>query len=371
MESCKTFKWNKKWFEPVKDVKIDENRNFCLTFSVVKEKDEEGNVVEDPILTIKRWRRRRDKKSKKLFYRPSRGFNIRNEDQYKSIMNALQSYSGLAGWQAVNAEKAQGIELDSHLKKIFSKDPGTSLKILNEIAGMIDKNEDITFISKAISIVNSIDTGLMDVLTKLSAETPEALKELDNILDSLSLTQVNAFTRYVQIRLHALKVFNKLITNPKTYEIKGKKESMHRFLEDNSWILGESYELLTSNKTLKTLILKEVGKKTKEKDRPDFALACLGDMKLVIVEIKRPVHDLTLEDVNQLMRYRAIAEKHMGKKFQTFDGYLVGQKCDSDLEANKDGFKDVNIRTYTNVITKTESRYKELLSVYKKKNTDK
>lgn len=371
MKPCTTFKWNRQWFEPVKDIKINENRNFCLTLSVVREIDREGNIAEAPILSIKRWRRRRDKKSKELFYSPSRGFNIRNEDQYISIVESLQSYSGLVGWEDADEKMMQEIELDGHVKKLLNKDPETSLKILDEIANMIDKNEDITFISKAISVVNSIDRGLMDVLTKLSAETPEALKELDNILDSLSLTQVNAFTRYVQIRLRALDVFSKLITDPKTYEIKGQKESMHRFLENNNWILSENYELLASNKTLKTLILKEVGKRIKGRDRPDFALACLGDMKLVIVEIKKPAHNMTLEDVNQLMRYRAIAEKHMGKKFESFDGYLVGQKCDSDLEANKNGFKDVNIRTYTNVITKTESRYKELLDVYKKKTKSK
>ena len=316
-----------------------------MQHSIVKEKDKYGNVSKEPILAIKRWRRRRNKKTKELFYRPSRGFNIRNKEQYQSIMHALNSHSRLVGWQSFDAQKIREIEIDMQIKQILSKDPETSLKILNEIAGLIDKNEDINFISKAIDLVNSIDKNLMGVLAKLSAETPEALKELDNILDSLSLTQVNAFTRYVQIRLHALDIFSKLITDPKTYEIKGKKESMHRFLENNTWILGENYELLTSNKTLKTLILKEVGKKAKETERPDFALACLEDNKLLIVEIKKPSHSLTLKDATQLMRYRTIAEKHMGKRFHSFDGYLVGQKCDSELDANKDGFKYINIKT--------------------------
>ena len=116
MESCKTFKWNKKWFEPIKDIKINENRNFCLTLSIVKEKDKYGNVSKEPILSIKRWRRRRNKKTKDLFYRPSRGFNIRNKEQYQSIMHALNSHSRLVSWQSFDAQKIQEIEIDMQIK---------------------------------------------------------------------------------------------------------------------------------------------------------------------------------------------------------------------------------------------------------------
>lgn len=231
---------------------------------------------------------------------------------------------------------------------------------------------DLNFVRKALQIVGSIDTGLLNIFTKLSAETPEAIKEMNTLLDSLSLTQINIFTKWVQIRLDALKVFHRLMTDDKTYELMGKKESMHLFLEENCWILGEDYELFTSNKTLKTNIQKKIGKKLKfkhERDRPDFALVHRDNATLVIVEIKRPSYALKLTDATKIMTYKTIAKKYMDFKF--YKGFLVGGELSDDLEENKNGFREISVKTYTETITIARDKYNELLKVYEKKKKSK
>jgi len=373
MDYPKEFRWNEKFFEPVKNFKVDENRNFCITISIVRLRNREGEI-DEPILMVKRWRRRKDKKTGKLYYRPSRGFGIRNKEQYRNVVRGLKLGSEIK-WGDIEDIEIEDYRLEEALIKLLKKNPDTAIKFLNEIGKFIEESgpEEIEFISRALRIFRGVDSELVKLLSalvsKLSKQAPESLKQLDDILNNLSLFQVNAFTRYVYIRLQALEVFGKLITNKETYEYKGRKESMHRFLENNPWILGEDYELLTSNNELKTLIIQEVGKKVKNaRERPDFALVDSGDKKLVIVEIKRPDHSLTLDDAQQLMKYRAIAEKHIGGKYGLFQGFLIGGKLSYDLEVNKDGFKCIQIKTYTNMINKIKKRYKDLLEVYKKKN---
>lgn len=337
MEVGNNFRWNKKYFKPIKDTKINENRNFCMTLSLVNELDENGNVIDKPILSVKKWRRRRDKK-KHLYYQPSRGFNIRNNAQLHSIIKALESYGKELKWDKKQEKKTPYV-LDEKIANLLNKDPELMVKLLEEIYNFVGKcNFKKIDITQTLNLVGSIDAELLPFFSKLTTETPEAIKELNKMLDNLSLTQINAFAKFIHVRLKALEVFQKLITSKKTYEFKEKKESMHHFLEENSWILGEDYELLSSNKTLKTIIKKKIGKKIKvrnERDRPDFALVGQDDIKLVIVEIKRPSYSLKLKDVNQLMKYKTIAEEYMGKQFQKFEGFLVGGKLNADVKANQ------------------------------------
>lgn len=369
MEECVDFRWNKKHFKPVKNIKINENRTYCVTLSLVYKKDNKGNIIDNPILSLKRWRRRRDK-NKNLYFQPSRGFNIRNETQFSGIKNALNDYDGnVKGWKSKTSSPIKKLGLDNQIAKSLNEDPKTVLRLLGEInkyVGKKDKN-DIDIIN-ALKIVNSIDEELLTIFSKLSNETPESIKEMNSLLNSLSLTQINAFTKWVQIRLDALDLFHKLIIDNTTYEIKGKLESMHLFLEDNSWILGEEYELFTSNKTLKTNIQKKMGKKLKiknENKRPDFALVNLQERTLAIIEIKKPGYSLKFKDVNQLMMYKTVAQKYMD--FSLYKGFLIGGELNEDLESNKNSFREINIKTYTQIIMNTKNRYSELLKVYKKR----
>ncbi len=369
MEACTHFRWNEKHFKPIKNIKLNENRTYCVTLSLVYEKDDKGKIIDKPILSLKRWRRRRDENNN-LYFQPSRGFNIRNEEQFSGIRGALSQYDGkIEEWKSGTTKPPIKPEFYNLVVQSLKEDPKTVLKLLNEIEKYVGKKDkdDIDFIN-ALKIVNSIDKELLTIFSKLTEQTPESLKEMNNLLDSLSLTQINAFTKWVQIRLDALEIFHKLIVNKKTYEIKGKLESMHLFLEDNSWILGEEYELYTSNKTLKTNIAKKMGKKLNIKHgskRPDFALVNLLDKTLMIIEIKKPGYSLKLNDVTQLMIYKSVSKKYM--PFSSFKAFLIGGEMSEDLQENKDGFRDVHIKTYTQIISNTKNRYKEIYDVYKKK----
>ena len=100
-------------------------------------------------------------------------------------------------------------------------------------------------------------------------------------------------------------------------------------------------------------------KKKYGKKRPDFACGTVGE-KLIIVELKRPAHELKIDDLNQLETYLTIAEEYMD--FKTYEAYLMGNKKSADLQRRqKHRSNRFKIWTYTDLIKDTENRYKEFL----------
>ena len=69
------------------------------------------------------------------------------------------------------------------------------------------------------------------------------------------------------------------------------------------------------------------------------------------------------------MMYKTAAQKYMD--FSSYKGFLIGDELSEDLDANKNSFKDIYVRTCTQIISNTKNRYNELLKVYKKKKVTK
>ena len=128
------------------------------------------------------------------------------------------------------------------------------------------------------------------------------------------------------------------------------------------WLIDERYWLLQSNSTLRTFIGEEMSERDKKmygKKRPDFVCGTVGD-KLIIVELKRPAHELDVDDLNQAETYLTIAESYA--KYRSFESYLVGNKKSDDLMRRmKHRSSSFKVLTYTDLVRDTENRYREFL----------
>lgn len=105
----------------------------------------------------------------------------------------------------------------------------------------------------------------------------------------------------------------------------------------------------------------EMSKKDKKRygnKRPDFVCGTIGN-RLIILELKRPGHKLTIENMNQLETYLAVAKQY--SKFTSARGYLVGSSIDEELERRLEFRKGTDILFYANVIDSTKKRYHEFL----------
>jgi hypothetical protein len=86
------------------------------------------------------------------------------------------------------------------------------------------------------------------------------------------------------------------------------------------------------------------------------------DRRLIIIEIKRPSHTLTVNDLNQLERYVVLCSQYGEEVGSLEAAILVGSKKSADLDRTirhrSSAFK---IRTYTDLGRDTEKRYKAYL----------
>jgi len=246
------------------------------------------------------------------------------------------------------------------LKKVdYSKiDPnnaaefGQIVKDLTEVISKTDQDFGVAF---------------RNVIKQLPKQPKRALEDLDELLKTWSLRQITSLSSQVINRLETLKLFKERILDDKTYEIRG-DNSIHRILESSMWMIDERYWLLHSNETLRKIVEKELPKKDKKysKLRPDFVCGTV-DNKLIIVELKRPSHALTIEDLNQAETYLSIIEEH-GNKFSSSEVYLIGRKIDDDLSRKiKHRASHFKIKTFSDLIDDTEKRYKEFMDIIKNK----
>lgn len=158
-----------------------------------------------------------------------------------------------------------------------------------------------------------------------------------------------------------LKLFKERVLDERTHEIRG-DGSIHRLLEQAMWIVDEHYWLMFSDNQLRSIVTKQLLKEDRnhELERPDFVCGAV-DKKLIIIEIKRPSHTLTVKDLNQLERYVVLCEQYH-TDHSGFDAILVGQKKSDDLERTlKVRGNRLKVKTYTDLIGDTERRYKSYL----------
>lgn len=200
-----------------------------------------------------------------------------------------------------------------------------------------------------------------EVIKQLPAEGTHALEQLGQLMEELTIGQIAAAATEVKRRVGLLTLFKERVLDDRTYEIRG-DNSIHRLLEQAMWIVDEHYWLMKSNSQLRSIVTKQLVKEDKEHEleRPDFVCGTV-DRKLIVIEIKRPSHTLTVDDYNQLVRYVVLCEEYH-TEHTGFDAILVGQKKSADLDRTLKVLGNrVKVKTYTDLIDDTEKRYKDYL----------
>jgi len=301
-------------------------------------------------------------------------FHIPNAAQWERIEEIINhQLAPVLGWrkkseviaEIKNVKKAEEVDF----KAIIEGHPD----ILNKIVSAIDPKkigsqelESIltTFgeISDALTNANAgFREAFLNIVKKLPHQRQRALEDLGILLKGWSLHTITNVAQQVRTRLQTIELFEKQLQDPKTFEIYG-DNSIHRILERAMWLIDERYWLLHSNATLRKFIgdgLNKNDKKKYGKKRPDFVCGTVGE-KLIILELKRPGHTLSVENLNQLEQYLVVAEQY--KNFSSDEGYLVGSETDDELRRTlKHRSNHFKVLYYSEIIDHTKKRYTEFL----------
>lgn len=304
-------------------------------------------------------------------------FHIPNAAQWEKITGIVNDELGpVLGWKT-SRELVGAIEAKSGEKSPAEGDGYRDLieahpGILKKLVGAIDPArlssqdfdrvvETLGDISDAMTNANAgFHEAFTSVVRKLPQQKQRALEDLALLLEGWSLQVVTNVAQQVKARMETVALFEQQVEDEKTFEITG-DHSIHRILERAMWMIDERYWLMQSNRTLRTYIgdaMSGRDKKRYGKKRPDFVCGTVGN-KLIILELKRPSHSLTVDDLNQLEAYTVVAEDY--KNFSSYEGYLVGAKEDEELKRylkRRSGFKVLH---YADIVGSTRERYREFL----------
>jgi hypothetical protein len=240
---------------------------------------------------------------------------------------------------------------------------------MNEKAGRGGGDRKLKSLSQVLSCQRRSTAALLpigvkwcqDVCPVMKDEGTANVQSLDEVLSDWSLSQATSVLRETRRRLAMIELLRESLQNEKTFEIQG-DHSIHSILEQDLWLLDESYWMIQSNKTLKTFIGDKLSKddaKRYEKKRPDFVCGTLGS-ELILVELKRPKHELTKDDLNQLEEYLAISEKY-STKIRSYRAYLMGSSISDEVKTYLRYRRGFTVLNYWEVLDATEKRYKEFL----------
>jgi RNA polymerase subunit RPABC4/transcription elongation factor Spt4 len=304
--------------------------------------------------------------------------HIRTEahwDRIKEIVDTeLAEHLGWASKEKVAAEirsrKRVSKQLEGDAKALLKENPELLADIAQGLKLDEISQEDLPRVAESLGKIAKILAGvdeshhlaIRQLVEKLPKQKAAAIRQLTDLMNELTIGQITAVTSEVRRRVALLETFTGRINDERTYEITG-DESIHRLLERAMWIVDERSWLMHSNAQLRTVVTKELAKEDKrfEKRRPDFVCGAV-DKKLIIIEIKRPSHTLDVADLNQLERYVVLCDKY-DDEHSSFEALLVGSKTSDDLKTTLKvrGSGAFKVRTYTQLVSDTERRYRRYL----------
>lgn len=345
---------------------VHELRRINRSFSVQVRPAHPESANKDPRLTLYKW-----------WPGGRQSFNINTAEHWTEVKRIVEGELGVfLGWKTAEEIKAdaeadgkKATTAEKQIRGLVKQDPKFVTQVLRDLK--LDKvsEEDFPKLTEAIGdlaqIFIGVDeaqrTAIKGLVEQLPAQGKKAIEELAELMEELTAGQIAAVAGEVHRRVGLLNTFKDRVLDDRTYEITG-DGSIHRLLEQAMWIVDERYWLMHSNQQLRTIVTKQLAKEDKkfEKHRPDFVCGTV-DKKLIVIEIKRPSHTLSVSDLNQMERYVVLCQKY-DDELTGYEAILVGQQASDDLKRTlKLRGRSQRVRTYTQLIDDTERRYADFL----------
>lgn len=326
-----------------------------------------------------------EKESKRKFLRLKRyrnWFAIPNSEYFTRVQEMMRKGAAELKWsfdssipikieEITEPEEIQEVvkfehDLPEELVSFINYNP----KIIEDIIRFCSKKGDIKYLSDLLEILGEnivssnerLRVAFKEVIQKISEKDAKGLQDLSDLMNQWNLFQIASISSLVKSRLETIHTFEQMIHDENTYEIETDK-SIHRVLEKSMWLIDENYFLVHSNRSLRTFIGNEMRKRHAEytKKRFDFAVVD-ADNRLLILEIKRPLIELTKEEIDQLEMYLRISKQYSAK-YRSVEGYLIGNKISQEAKEIMDYRKAIKLMTYDDLLEGCRKRYSEYLKV--------
>lgn len=193
--------------------------------------------------------------------------------------------------------------------------------------------------------------ALHRVLKEVLELTPEQIEDLDALLKQTTLGDIIRTTKLVTERLDFLVELERMLFDEESRRRLLERRELHKILESRSWIFGEEYAMVVSDKGLTRVLeahrhLLGVEPTPVEPVRGadgnpliiDLFLSAvaadLNDKRHLVVELKRPKVVLSMKEVGQIENYAltVIDEAQFKTEALWWDFWLIGDDMDDKVK---------------------------------------
>ena len=191
------------------------------------------------------------------------------------------------------------------------------------------------------------------ICEKIAEAATSDVARIAECLSEFGLVDIAVMAKQAKSRLHVLDNFEHIVRDKSTLEA-----DVHRALEHNLWILGPQYSIISSNKTLKSVIndyISKGGNKVRAKNRPDLFLGQSVDGRKLLIEFKRPSATVGRDAEAQVKKYR----DDLTSNFGAMDIMVLGGEVDKSMAQTYPS--DTQFRSYLAVISNARSQHEWLL----------
>ena len=274
---------------------------------------------------------------------------IQEENDNRKIVRA--TVSARAAPKVTEPEEEQIVLLVSRITPAFGKDEASKKRLIQAVS-------DAWIQTPMRELVRDLWASVGEGGVMPPAAFTQVVEKLSShsVPESLNLAVVFAQRAFALSRLH-------------DYVHHGSEVNLQKLLETFPWIIEPDQAVLTANQQLKTAVKKaeELGQipsgrrvnvgGVPDKNKPDFVfMSSPEEHEIVVVELKNPQEDLTLENRMQLQDYLGWFEAHYPNAQRR--GYLIGRKPNNMPSP----YEKLTILSWTEVLRRSRARNLELLA---------
>jgi len=277
-------------------------------------------------------------------------------------------------WADRNGERMEewilaDADLNSRIQKLEPKTQTQVRTFLRKLASVETVREPA--LELASSLVRAYEyRHFIDVIDDIEAvsDDAEALQSLLTHLNDWSVLESRAILEIIKGRISIIAKFGELIVNdaPETKSSRS-MDNLHDLLAGQPWLLNPEWQVLYEEKSV-TKQLREWGyhdvADDEERERFDF-LALTGNGQLVVIEIKRPGHPVSFDELTRLESYRNRLSKAHAKDLYMVMIYGGGTdgSVSGETKKNWENRDDAELREWSSIFTATKTYYEHYRAV--------
>jgi len=197
-----------------------------------------------------------------------------------------------------------------------------------------------------------------EVLERINEARETDVGSFAEALEQFGLLELSTIGMQAAHRRTFLDFLDQLVQNAATHE-----KDAHKAFENNLWMLGRKYSMMSSNVTLKSVIgtyCDRTFQGNRASKRPDLLLSQDYGDSYLLIEFKRPSHPITRDDIAQAEKYRDDLSSRLSSTSK-MDIMLIGKGRSPTLDANR-LHDTIAIHSYVSIISSARTEMDWLIA---------